>query len=104
MEVKSPKKWADESYLVPTVTLDQTARQLGTNPHVIKMDVAGAELAVLKGADMIPRQAKPKIFLSTHSADMRSACLEYLGERYSFEVLSQDKNDPSEFLAIWSGI
>lgn len=104
LKVKRLKKLTDESYIVPTVTLDETARQLGTNPHVIKIDVEGAELAVLRGADMILRQAKPKIFLSTHSAELRSSCLEYLRERgYSFEVLSQDKNDPSEFLAAHLG-
>jgi len=88
------------SFLVPTVTVDAIVQQLGTCPDVIKVDVEGAELSVLKGAQVTLREAKPRIFLSTHSEVLRSNCLEYLTKlSYRFEVLSQDKDNPSEFLA-----
>ena len=94
-----------EASLVPTVTLDMVVRQLGICPDVIKVDVEGAELSVLKGAPVTLQNARPKIFLSTHSDHLRSACLEYLEERnYVFEVLSQDKCNPTEFLATWRAI
>ena len=87
-------------FMVPTVTIDTIIQQLGTNPDVIKVDVEGAELSVLKGAQVTLREAKPLVFLSTHSAVLRSNCLEYLREfGYTFEALSLNKNSPSEFLA-----
>lgn len=83
---------------VPTVTVDAMVQQLGVTPDVIKIDVEGAELSVLRGAQGTLREAKPKIFLSTHSDMLRSTCLEYLEELgYTFEVMNHDNR--SEFLA-----
>jgi FkbM family methyltransferase len=91
--------------LVPTVSVDTVVQQLGIYPDVIKADVEGAELSVLKGAHITLQQVKPQIFLSTHSEELRSACLEYLKKiGYAFEVLSKDKDNPSEFLAKWEGM
>jgi FkbM family methyltransferase len=88
------------SFLVPTITVDAIVQQLGSCPDVIKVDVEGAELSVLKGAQVTLREAKPRVLLSTHSAALRLNCLEYLTELgYTFEVLSRDKDNPSEFLA-----
>lgn len=92
-----------ELFLVPTVTVDAMVQQLGISPDVIKVDVEGAELSVLRGAQTTLRETRPRIFLSTHSKALRYACLECLKELgYMFEVLSQDKNNPSEFLAKWA--
>jgi FkbM family methyltransferase len=105
LEVNGLKRNENEAFLVPTVTIDIAVRQLGTYPDVIKVDVEGAELTVLKGAHMTLHKAKPKIFLSTHSDNLRSESLEYLKARgYTFEVLSQNKFNPTEFLATWKGI
>ena len=88
------------SCIVPTVTVDAIVQQLGTYPDAIKVDVEGAELSVLKGAQVTLREAKPRVFLSTHSAALRENCLKYLTDLgYTIEILSQDKNNPSEFLA-----
>lgn len=90
----------DSEYPVPTVTVDRIAELMGVSPNVIKIDAEGAELSVLKGAQATLRSAKSKIFLSTHSDALRSTCLEYLkGLGYIIEILSQDKNTPTEFLA-----
>lgn len=90
---------------VPTVTVDAIVQQLGVSPDVIKIDVEGAEFSVLRGAQSTLRKAKSKIFLSTHSDMLRTTCLEYLrGLGYTFEVLSQEKNSPSEFLAKYTEI
>lgn len=89
-----------DSCLVPTVTVDAIVRQLGTYPDVVKIDVEGAELSVLNGAHVTLQEAKPRVFLSVHSEALRSSCLEYLAKLgYTVEVLSPDKNKPSEFLA-----
>jgi FkbM family methyltransferase len=90
---------------VPTVTVDAIVQQLGVSPDVIKIDVEGAEHFVLRGAQATLRKAKPIIFLSTHSKMHRSNCLKYLEELgYTCEVLRQDKNIPSEFLATYTEI
>lgn len=89
-----------ELFLVPTVTIDAMVQQMEISPDVIKVDVEGAELSVLKGAQTTLREIRPRVFLSTHSEVLRSDCLEYLAKLgYTFEVLSLDKKNPSEFLA-----
>jgi hypothetical protein len=92
--------FASASDLVPTVTIDAIVQQLGTFPNAIKVDVEGAEYFVLKGAQVTLKESKPCVFLSTHSAELRENCLKYLaGFGYKIEILSQDKEDPTEFLA-----
>lgn len=89
-----------KTFPVLTVSVDDVVQMIGVYPDVIKIDVEGAELSVLNGANATLHKARPKIFLSTHSDVIRSACLEYLNKcNYMIEVLSQDKINPSEFLA-----
>ena len=46
--------------------------------NVVKIDVEGAELAVLKGSLNLLRECRPKIFLEAHSAALERACSELL--------------------------
>ena len=86
--------------LVPTVTLDAVAQRLGVVPDVLKIDVEGAELSVLRGASGKILPAKPKIFLSLHSEKLKTDCLEYLKKfGYEFEPLGEDKTNAMEILA-----
>jgi FkbM family methyltransferase len=90
----------EELILVTTVTIDGMVEQLKISPDVIKVDVEGAELSVLIGAEKTLLEIRPCIFLSTHSEALRIACLDYLKDAgYVFDILSQDKENPSEFLA-----
>jgi FkbM family methyltransferase len=85
---------------VPTVSVDAVVEKTGISPDVIKIDVEGAELAVLKGARLTLQDKKPVIFLSTHSDALRTDCLAYLkAAGYSIKVLDADNGDPSSFLA-----
>jgi FkbM family methyltransferase len=43
-------------------------------PHLIKIDVEGAEAAVLKGAWGVLGRYRPTILLSTHSEELRHEC------------------------------
>ena len=63
---------------VPVQTLDAYSGQSGIVPDVVKIDVEGAELRVLHGARHLLERARPRIFLSTHSAELRSGCLAFL--------------------------
>lgn len=51
-------------------SLDGLCNERGLVPDVIKIDVEGAELAVLNGAREIILKAKPKIFLSVHPSQI----------------------------------
>jgi FkbM family methyltransferase len=95
---------AQSRYPVLTVPLDELTQRVGVHPNVVKIDVEGAELSVLKGAQVTLQKARPKVLLSTHSDLLREACLEYL-KQFGFvhEVLSEDKSNPSEFLAMYAG-
>ena len=53
------------------VTLDDYCAENNLNPQLIKIDVEGAEIGVLKGAANIIRQARPTIFLSFHPRHVR---------------------------------
>ena len=88
----------DGDMLVPTVTLDEISDRLGLVPDVIKIDVEGAEMDVFRGGARV-LAAKPTIFLSTHSDELRLECLELLkGLGYSVTSLLKDE-DSHEFIA-----
>jgi len=85
--------------LVPTVTLDEIAERLGMMPDVMKMDVEGAEMDVFRGATRVLSEARPVIFLSTHSPELRTECLAFLGGLgYTVTSLIEDE-DSHEFVA-----
>ncbi len=54
-------------------------------PHVIKVDVEGAELDVLLGAVGVLRESRPLVFIEAHSASLEQACSEVL-ERLGYRI------------------
>jgi FkbM family methyltransferase len=84
-----------------TTSLDFLSERLGLHPDVVKIDVEGAELRVLKGAERI-LQRGPHILLSVHSASLCAECLDYLAHRgYRVTPLSEGADrDADEFLAV----
>ena len=88
------------SLLVATSTLNSLSSATQLRPDVIKIDVEGAELQVLKGGEETLRTCRPVIFLSTHSAQLRSDCLAFLKALdYDTRPLIADA-DPHEFLCL----
>ncbi len=55
-----------EKKFIEMITLDRFVKDHSLRPEVIKIDVEGAELKVLKGADKLLRAYNPVIFLSAH--------------------------------------
>jgi FkbM family methyltransferase len=51
---------------VHTVTLDTFCRDVGVSPNVVKIDVEGAELLVLRGARQLLIGSQPAIILAVH--------------------------------------
>ena len=49
-----------------------------TTPDLIKMDIEGAEMLALEGANALLSEARPTILLSTHGDDIRERCCDYL--------------------------
>ena len=67
---------------VPVTRLDTIWIRLG-RPAVstIKVDVEGAELAVLRGAETLLREARPALLLEANTAEHRRALTEWLAQR-----------------------
>jgi len=62
---------ANTALIVPCLDLDSS--ELPT-PNLIKIDVEGAESAVLSGALRILREAAPVVFVALHSEEQRQIC------------------------------
>jgi FkbM family methyltransferase len=60
-------------------------------PDIIKMDVEGAEVAVLRGAENILSKHRPIIFAEIHSSDLLESCKKLLIDYgYSIDQLDKD--------------
>lgn len=73
-------------------------------PHYIKMDVEGAEVQVLEGAQTLLSKNHPTIFLATHGDDLQRQCCEMLSSLgYKLQSITERDMDTSdEILAIYS--
>jgi FkbM family methyltransferase len=80
---------------VRTITLDElVTRGSVPTPHVLKLDIEGAESDALVGAAAILREVRPDIFLATHGSMVHDSCLSILSRSgYSVEALEQ--RDPT---------
>jgi len=64
---------------VATVSLDSIAKAgRFPDPNLLKIDVEGAELGVLRGAAQLLDRARPAILLATHGADVHRQCCDFL--------------------------
>jgi hypothetical protein len=67
--------------------LDDSVAALA-NIGVIKIDIEGGELNVLKGAQEILRRCHPELFIEAHSERQREELRRYL-EPFSYEILGK---------------
>ncbi|HEY3488856.1 MAG TPA: FkbM family methyltransferase [Candidatus Deferrimicrobiaceae bacterium] len=58
------------SLTVEVTTIDEISRTLGIVPNVMKVDIEGAEIDMLKGAREVLAKGRPVIFMSLHSGDL----------------------------------
>ncbi len=84
---------------VNAVTIDEFVNKSGFMPNVIKLDVEGAELLVIKGAKETLIKCKPKIFLSVHSSELEVSCIKYLRDlSYNFILIDEKERPSVEYL------
>ncbi len=57
---------ADGALEIPLDTIDRLCAERGFEPDLIKIDVEGYELEVLRGAERVLSQGKPDLFLEAH--------------------------------------
>jgi FkbM family methyltransferase len=83
---------ADGLLRVPSTSLDSFVSAGKPMPHLLKIDVEGAEYDVLTGATRVLLHAKPTIFLATYGEKVHAGCcsmLEKLG--YTLQFLAVDQ-------------
>jgi FkbM family methyltransferase len=78
-----------------TTSLDSFVRTFGVTPSLIKMDVEGAELAVLQGASALLREAAPRLVIEMHSPGLHEGCIGLLRSHgYTrFEQVAENGSD-----------
>lgn len=93
------------SYNVPLITLDALydAGQIVGEVSLVKIDVEGAEMDVLRGAQKLIESQRPTILISCHSAALHAAVAGWLGDRnYGSSSLRGDSPEltkPADLLA-----
>ena len=58
-----------------TISLDEFCETYHAEPDLIKIDVEGAEEAVLRGGRRMLERKRPALLLSVHSRELRAKCL-----------------------------
>ena len=56
-------------------TLDHLSEEIATTPGLLKIDVEGAELEVLRGASRLLAERHPHVVLETHGREVEAACI-----------------------------
>jgi hypothetical protein len=88
---------------VKAIAIDSFVEAGAKPPDVMKIDVEGGELAVLRGARRVLASARPIIFLATHGQDLHTRCCNYL-EELGYKVSPLDHKSVSsarEVLALY---
>jgi FkbM family methyltransferase len=86
---------------IPTITLDRFCSEVNLRPDLVKIDVEGAELMVLRGARKLLEQSCPTIILAVHpywlpAGQSTQQIFEFLA-RYGYTVYDS-KGCLAEFL------
>jgi FkbM family methyltransferase len=80
------------SLKIGVVRLDTLAADGAKPPVVVKIDVEGAEAAVLRGSRSLLESARPKLFISTHGREKAEECKECLwASKFTFGPLLGSK-------------
>ncbi len=91
--------------LVPGISIDEFCRTMDIHPHLIKIDVEGCEMEVLRGARKVLEKNSPMVFCALHTnksaGDNPASFLEKLGYKQIYTQQAQG-SDESDIEAIFS--
>jgi len=92
--------------LVPAVTLDGFGATSGLRPDIIKIDVEGAELRVLRGCRHTLAAARPEVFCEIHPRQMENCGgsvdeLRALISAVDYEMTALDPPNPAGIFHAW---
>ena len=93
-----PRPGAMPAIRVPSVTLDDLVTY-NRPPSIIKCDVEGAEVEVMRGAQRLIREHRPTLLCEVHSESSTQQVTELL-TGFGYELRWLDEN---HFLAVKSG-
>jgi FkbM family methyltransferase len=97
--VSGTTKDGSETIEVQSVSLDEFART-HRPPNVIKVDVEGAEYAVLEGGDRLFSSVKPLLICEVHNGEACLDVTQWLSKReYSYVWLESSEKFPRHLLA-----
>ncbi|MCS7269403.1 MAG: FkbM family methyltransferase, partial [Geminicoccaceae bacterium] len=90
-----------DELLVPTVTLDQLL-EASFAPELVKIDVEGEELLVLRGAERLLREVRPRLLIEVAetNAEPVTELLRAAGYRL-FDAAEPGKGLPPVDRAVW---
>ena len=81
---------------IQTLSLDTFCREVGVRPNVVKIDVEGAELLVLRGARKLLSEAHPILILAVHPywlpAQQSSAQIAELLKAHGYKIFNSKGN------------
>ena len=78
---------AKEINLVPTMTIDDLVKNL-PQPHVVKIDVEGAELAVIQNANHLLRETRPLFIFECEAQNIST--ISDIFRRFNYQFFSPD--------------
>lgn len=84
---------ADSGFPVSTVSIDAFVKEYKISPSIVKIDVEGGEVEVLRGMELTIRNSKPAILLSVHNDELRRECLSLLAA-FGYRTTPLDNPDP----------
>ena len=97
---RTPHRAEAGELTVEMVTLDEIVEERNLPiPDHIKIDVDSTEFLVLQGAESLINQTHPTLFLSVHSNEARTQCLDFLTAR-GYDLRSMNDKSLTETLDI----
>lgn len=88
---------------VEVLTLDEAARRFGA-PDLVKIDVEGAELGVLRGAQRLLGRVRPVFVVEAHSPRLECDCGRvFEGHGYRWERIGRGAGEAVHLLAVPTG-
>jgi FkbM family methyltransferase len=78
-----------DSFMVPVFSGSSISASLNSRPSIIKIDVEGAELLVLKGLESVLKGSKPRVYIELGDDTLKEAEAFFAGCGYHTEAINR---------------